>query len=200
MDDITLDAFENQVLDKNLNNALIVIDVGGGKGRLAKKLLALADSKNIRLNYFLVEPDQSQCEEARKNLKSYFHNANSNNVISNVEIFEGTFEQFLSSDLGMSLKEKCDVVISSGGPINIQVVSMEEAKKSMQGIRGLIAPEGVVIAQGKSDLLLKRKDLENNYGFNVIASARREIEEDDPYEDEQDNVYLTQCYIFKPKK
>lgn len=198
IDVMTVETFEKEVLDKqNKNTDITVMDVGGGKGRIAKKLLTAAYRKNVALNYILIEPAHAQCEMAQKTLEPLI-NAMQKKLNSKIKIIENTFDEFLQSDLAQDLQGKIDVIISSGGPINIDVVNLETAKINITGMRKMIAPDGVMIAVGKTDLLLTRKDLEKSYQFNVLKSARRQINED-PYDNDDEKVNLSQCYVLKPK-
>lgn len=191
IDFMTLKAYASHVISENKNQKLVVVDAGGGKGRLAKKLITATLKAHVNLDYFLIEPDSLQCEIAEKNLGPF-------KKLANIEIIKSTIEDFFTSDLAKQLKGNVNVVISSGGPINAFIVSIDEAERNMLNLREIMHPHGVFIAVGQTELLLKKKDLEKKYGFTVLNSAIRQVNED-PYDASEENIDLTQCYILKPK-
>lgn len=179
IDAVTVDAFCNHMTHKALSAAL-VLDVGGGKGRLADKLLREAQRMGIELHYILIEPDLSQCEAAEALLKTY----------PQVLVFHGTLQDFRTSlnDKGFEdelrqarfdeqrVKGGVDLIISCGGPLNNQVVSYDTAYTNACDYLAMLAEGGAVIATGLTSLLLSKKNLES-IGFqveNCVAAKRNQ--------------------------
>lgn len=169
IDTVTVDTFRSYMTDRALSEA-VVLDVGGGKGRLANKIVLEATRMGIDLKYILIEPDLSQCEDAWSLLKSY----------SQVQVFHGTLQDFmarphdkeLQEPFGecpvedQSLKGRVDLIISCGGPLNNQVVSYDTAYTNACDYLTMLSLGGAVIATGLTSLLLSKKNLES-IGFQV---------------------------------
>ncbi|WP_133128525.1 hypothetical protein [Legionella nagasakiensis] len=175
IDSITVNTF-NKYLHKHCRTGddLILVDVGGGKGRVALKLIEEARRANIELKYILIEPDVPQCREAASSLGE------------KAVVFAGTLQDFIATTqditseqydllekalrkIGVNINEvvgNSDLVISSGGPLNIQVVSYQIAHQNAQDFFRMIHAQGAVIATGLTMLLLSKKNLEK-IGFKV---------------------------------
>ncbi|KTC99166.1 class I SAM-dependent methyltransferase [Legionella erythra] len=174
IDTVTVDTFRSYMTDRALSEA-VVLDVGGGKGRLAAKIVLEAARMGIDLKYILIEPDLSQCEAAWSLLKS----------CSQVRVFHGTLQDFMSRpedkalEEGLvenqSLKGRVDLIISCGGPLNNQVVSYETAYTNACDYLTMLSFGGAVIATGLTSLLLSKKNLES-IGFQVerCVAAKRD--------------------------
>ncbi|MFC7782591.1 hypothetical protein [Legionella taurinensis] len=177
IDAVTVDTFRKHMTNKASSEAL-VLDVGGGKGRLADKLLREAQCMGIELHYVLIEPDLSQCEAAEALLKIY----------PQVVVFHGTLQDFMTSlddktvQDGLHqaqfdesvVKGGVDLIISCGGPLNNQVVSYDTAYANACDYLAMLAEGGAVIATGLTSLLLSKKNLES-IGFrveNCVAAKR----------------------------
>src|SRR5690606_24299630 len=62
---LIMDLFEHHILTmKNPPNPLLILDVGGGKGELALKLIQLSPSYSVPIHYLLLEPNPYQAEIA----------------------------------------------------------------------------------------------------------------------------------------
>lgn len=169
IDTVTVDTFRSYMTARALSEA-VVLDVGGGKGRLADKLLHEATRMGIDLKYILIEPDLSQCEAAWFLLKSY----------PQVQVFHGTLQDFMARPRDKelqepfseclvedhSLKGRVDLIISCGGPLNNQVVSYDTAYTNACDYLTMLSQGGAVIATGLTSLLLSKKNLES-IGFQV---------------------------------
>ncbi|QRN03046.1 hypothetical protein GH742_03740 [Legionella sp. MW5194] len=178
IDAVTVDAFRNHMTNQALSEAL-VLDVGGGKGRLADKLLSEAQCLGIDVRYILIEPDLSQCEAAEALLKTY----------PQVMVFHGTLQDFMTriKDKAVQdglcqaqldepgIKGGVDLIISCGGPLNNQVVSYDTAHANACDYLAMLAEGGAVIATGLTSLLLSKKNLES-IGFRVesCVAAKRD--------------------------
>ena len=177
IDGVTINLFNKYIPDYyKLGDSPLIIDVGGGKGRVARKLIAEAEKLGVKLKYILIEPCKSQCEIAELNLTNYPH-----------VVFAGTLQDFISAIQNKTsteykiLKKKLlfdmdvdidhvignvDLIVSSGGPFNTLVVSYEKAQKNAIDAFTMLCDHGAVIATGLTSLLLSKKDLER-IGFNV---------------------------------
>ena len=157
-DPMLIECFQQTVmpiLKKSEDGAVTILDVGGGKGRLAKKLIEEVVKFNISVNYILLEPS-NQIEIARKNLKALEDN----------EKCKISFIKSLLKDIDKGIKAHC--VISSGGPLNINVVSREQALSHLNIIKKTLLPQGVLIATGQTPLVVKAKHF-NKVGLDVIS-------------------------------
>jgi len=156
IDPITINEFIRTIKDLRKKH-YSVIDVGGGKGRLANKLIAAAEELGIKLDYILIEPDASQSKVAEAN---------------NLNVINATLSEFKNSDLYQQLMGKIDIIISSGGPLNIQVVSHLIAVDSLKAIKDLLNDDGRIIATGRTQLAMSRKEMEK-YGFTFFVTSHR---------------------------
>lgn len=140
------------------NESFVVLDIGAGKGRLAAKLIPYIKEEGIALHYIFVEPDPLQVAIAKENLSSL--------------IGEGcqiTFIQSTIEDLSLSHKAHC--IISSGGPLNAMVVSLEEAKANIKKCQELLLSDGVIIAAGHTPVQVKGKHFEQQ-GLEMVSYAK----------------------------
>lgn len=147
---------------KNLSkdSESIVLDIGGGRGRTAHKLLTLADELEYQLDYTIVEPDRYQCSIAKERLGV---------DCLPCTVINQTLQEFKDSPEFAKYRGKTKIIISSGGTLNIQVVSYEGAVSSLNIMKELLAADGNIIATGVSPLALTRKEMEGN-GFRLFSS------------------------------
>lgn len=162
--DILTDRVTASALFKN-KAELTIMDIGGGNGQLAYFIISYLTMKNIKYKYILIEPDQSQCEQARTLLNPL------NIPASALEIHQSTLVDYIHQP-GMSEKMnyQVDIILSSGGPINIHVVNKEDAWRNLMIMRLLLSENGRIIATGKSPLAHKAKELAT-VGFKFFAKS-----------------------------
>lgn len=139
------------------SSEICVLDVGGGKGRLAKKILDNLKQRGIRAKYYLIEPSVSQCRTAKMKLSEL-------QLFHDIIIINSTLENNF-----MHLP-KMHCIISSGGPLNAQVVSHAEAEHNAKIMFLLLREDGVVIANGASRFLLTSKNF-RRIGFDIEVSV-----------------------------
>ncbi len=186
IDPIMIDTFKKMIIEKRPQTVFTVIDAGGGKGRLAKKFIEAAEEMGVTLNYALIEPDQSQCEEAQKVFAE---------MGSDAKVFRASLDQFRSSPDFENYKNSADFVISSGGPLNLQVVSRDDAIANLDILRELLNEDGCIIAAGKSKLALKKKEMEKQH-FDVLQTHVKEENGED-----RDNLLgMQQVYVLRKSK
>lgn len=159
------ESVKNSFLLKN-KSELTIMDVGGGDGQLAFFIIAYLSKEKIKHKYILIEPDQSQCEQAKALLNQFI-----NPSVSTLEIHTSTLSDYMKQP-GMheKLDFQVDIVISSGGPINLHVVNQEEAWRNLMIMRLLLSDTGRIIATGRTLLATKAKDLER-VGFTFFAKS-----------------------------
>lgn len=176
IDPVTVEGFRNILKNKNTENIhseerispLLIMDVGAGTGRLAVKLINEAKTKNIPLHYIFIEPDKIQCQMAEKRLASLREE-----IKFRITLYQYTLSQFFQHpDYVTQFQGKADVVISSGGPINIQVSSHNNAVENMAILRDMLNPDGQIIATGKTRLTLKKKEIEKT-GLTLFSSCAK---------------------------
>lgn len=172
-DPIILNAFKHHIIGQ-FPKKLRLLDVGAGKGRLAKKILKLAKESNIEIEYLFLEPALSQCETAKLHLD---HDKNSVTFIKH---------EFID----YSFHEPVDVIISSGGPLTSVVATFEEAEKHLQRMQEILAPGGLIIATGLKPLLFKQKQLSN------MAPQLKTLQVIAETKDRFPSKHL-QCYVLK---
>jgi hypothetical protein len=162
--DLLTDKVSTSALLKN-KTELTIMDVGGGNGQLAYFIISYLAMNNIKYKYILIEPDQSQCEQAKTLLNPL------NIPASALEIHQSTLVDYIHQP-GMSEKmnDQVDIILSSGGPINIHVVNKEDAWRNLMIMRLLLSENGRIIATGKSPLAYKAKELEK-IGFTFFAKS-----------------------------
>ena len=164
----------NQILSaRNNNKPLVIIDIGGGKGRLAAELIMAADKLGVNVEYILVEPDNSQCLAASKTLHTL-----SSEQKHKIKIKKYTFEKYME-EYGKKMQNQADIVISSGGPLNAQVVSHKDAVNNLRDMATLLAPGGKLLATGLSPLLVTKKDFKSN-GLRVVSATHKSSATDMP--------------------
>jgi len=113
--------FAKEILEKlNGKDSLTIVDVGGGKGRLAEKLIDLAQKSNIKVKNILIEPSPSQCNIAKATLLKKLGSAESFEVINaKIEDFTQPIQNAELQKQYDTFVGKADVVISSGGPLSV---------------------------------------------------------------------------------
>ena len=148
-DPIVLEQFINRVLpltkDFIVEKPIIVIDMGGGKGRLADKLIAAAVDRSIPIHYILVEPSRTQSEIALKQLSKY-----KANKMCHIEVVQSSIEHF-----NPTVRAHC--VISSGAVINMNVVTRTQAIQNTHKLASLLSGNGFLIATGQTAITIKSK-------------------------------------------
>lgn len=193
-DPMIIAAFTEHVIGMGqTEKPLIIVDVGAGKGRLAMKLLELAQQSTppVRLHYFMIEPDRYQVEKANNAISELVKN-HGEQFVSRVVIFGGTLSDFKKSNHFKELQHHVNVVISSGGPLNAQVVSYRDAIKNLSTMNALLMENGKLIATGLSALLVTRKEFQK-HGMNIISAARRTVGDLDG--DGMPMIEYQQCYV-----
>lgn len=163
---------KNGILIKD-KSELTIMDVGGGDGQLAFFITGYLNANNIKHKYILIEPDASQCEQAKALLNPFIKPS-----VSTLEIHTSTLADYISQP-GMheQMDRQVDIILSSGGPINLHVVNHEEAWRNLMIMRSLLADTGRIIATGKSPLAYKAKELER-VGFTLFAKSTLVASED----------------------
>ena len=140
-----MDAFSSEVLAiasaLKEGDVLNIIDIGAGKGRLAYKLIQLMDNLGIPYHYTFVEPRVSQIERARHALGAH---------LKNIRFVNTTLETLV-------IDEKAHCVISSGGPLCVDIVTRAQAISNAKKMHDMLFPGGVLIAVGQTALLVKTK-------------------------------------------
>ena len=144
----------------------VILDVGGGRGRVAKQVLQLPTIQATGCHYILLEPSSSEIRVARKALRQLVEESKSSiqityiNDIASTEVLDG-------------FQEKVNLIISSGGPLNEQIVELGEAKTIANDLSACLAENGILISSGLTYNLLNRKDLES-LGLRVSNTTVRE--------------------------
>lgn len=144
---------------------LLILDIGAGKGRLAEKLIMLAQSSNIPLHYIMLEPEKYQCdiiEERVNRLRETY----GEQFVCQVTIINSTMEDFSRLELGKSYFGKIDGIISSGGPLNEFIVDFFNGHYNLGIVNELLKEKGVLLASGLTPLHFTRKALQQ-IGFNI---------------------------------
>ena len=151
---------------------LIILEIGGGKGRLAIKLLTRAVERNIPIKYFFLEPDKSQCDIAAEQFSSfkekYTHKSNFSFYIINSTLNDAPdtfFEEFSGKIHG---------IISCGGPLNARIVSYEEGCVNLALIKEFLIPQGKLLCAGLTLGLFTKNDFIKN-DFKVLKTVHRII-------------------------
>jgi len=132
-----------------------ILDIGAGKGRLAKKLIEMAQKFGRNLNYIFVEPNESQIETAKKELSSLI------NENCNITFIQANLQE-------LKLDQSVNCIISSGGPLNMRVVYHDEAIININTLSQLLQQQGIIIATGYTPLHVKSKHFENT-GLKPLA-------------------------------
>lgn len=161
-DPLVLDQFTKLVLPMQNENKsdkpLVVVDMGGGKGRLADKLISSAIYANVNIHYVLVEPCLPQVTLAKEKLKKY-----NDAKKCKIEVVHSTIEEFAPTD-------KAHCVISSGGTINMNVASRKKAIENVNNLSILLKPDGILIATGQTAIVPKSKHFKAA-GMKVLSYA-----------------------------
>lgn len=147
---------------------LTIMDVGGGKGRLAEKLINLLIDEKTPFKYLLIEPDVSQWEIARERLTLY--------ADSGVEVINASVNDFSTLEQYREYTKKVNGIILSGGPINEKIVKMEDAEKNLVQLLPLLADNGIIIATGLTPVFFTKKDFTNKYNLVVLSTVKRTSE------------------------
>ena len=140
-----IDAFSCEVLSNipevKIDKPLRILDIGAGKGRLAYKLIQLLEGLSIPYHYIFVEPSLKQISIAAANLAKYKNNIS-----------------FVNTTIGaLEIVDKVHCVVSSGGPLNLDIVTREQAIENAKKMQQMLLPDGILIASGQTALLVKRK-------------------------------------------
>ncbi|KTD60912.1 class I SAM-dependent methyltransferase [Legionella shakespearei] len=158
---------------------MVVLDVGAGKGRLAVKLIQKAVQAGINLHYICLEPGKEQCDIAVQVLEGL-----------RLELGDGSFTyDVLNSTIGdfsakypersAELMNQVDVIISSGGALNYQVVATgKDALSNLHVMRDFMKPGGLMFVTGLSSLLLTKREIraaEMNFLNATFDKERREV-------------------------
>lgn len=147
--------FEKHVVTmQSQENHLFILDVGGGKAKLASKLIQLSQSLSIPIHYFLLEPDPYQAEIAA-DVFSRLETKFKNKALFSTEVICSDLKDFYLKN--KKLKNKLHCIISSGGPLSEQVTSYQQAKDHVLIMRDLLIPGGKIIALGFTQLLISKK-------------------------------------------
>ncbi len=148
-DPVVIDKFLKRALPiaKTLQPAqpLVIMDIGAGKGRLAGKLMAAALEKNITIQYIFVEPNARLMDIARAHLQDMMKDKK-----CQITFLQKTFE-----NIKPAYKAHC--IISSGGPLNMQVATRVAAVANLKKISGHLHDNGVLIATGHTVVIVKSK-------------------------------------------
>ena len=135
--------------------SLKLLDLGAGNGRLAEKIIKLAQEEQIPLCYILVEPSEGQIVEARIRLdKLQNSNCEINYVNSTIEDYD--------------LKTQTHGIISSGGPFNLNITTRAKSIVNLQKAKDLLKPEGILVITGLTSLTIKSKHFQK-VGLDVIS-------------------------------
>jgi SAM-dependent methyltransferase len=157
---------------------MVVLDVGAGKGRLAMKLIQKAVQSGIDLYYICLEPGKEQCDIAIQVLEGMRQEMNGRFTF---DVLNSTIGEFSTkySERTAELMNQVDVIISSGGALNYQVVATgKDALSNLHVMRDLMRPGGVMLVTGLSSLLLTKKEMraaDMNFLNATFDKERREV-------------------------
>ncbi len=143
-----------------------VVDLGAGKGRLALKIIGLLHELNIPYEYTLLEPNTNQIGLARTLIEKIYGKVNPHVIYLNTKM----------DRLDMANQAHC--IISSGGPLNINIVSRAEALTNIQKINTMLLPDGVVIATGFTPLIIKAKHFSDFRSISYAVSCEDAVPAD----------------------
>ncbi|MGQ3890337.1 hypothetical protein ACQUW5_15165 [Legionella sp. CNM-1927-20] len=189
-DDFMKQRFEDNVLPlAKGKEKLIIMDIGGGKGRLASKLIDILIKHQVPFKYILIEPASSQCETATKQFQERYPEKMHS---GDIEVINLTLADFSTSEEYANYCGEVDAIILSGGPINEEIVWMNEAQENFSRIQPLLSENGLIIAAGLSPLHFTRKDFTEKYGLEVVGTVKRNPAQSSYQRDE-----LHQCYVIK---
>ena len=166
------------------NTPLVLMDVGGGKGRLALKLIDRLIQEQAGFKYIFIEPDSSQYATAQINFAPYAQ--------YDIEVINMTVESFSKSDDYKKYCKKVRGIILSGGPINENIVTRVDAEKNLERLLPLLSTHGIMLASGLSPVLFTKKEFEEKYHLNVLGTSKRTPS---MYSVIPDSLY--QCYVLQ---
>jgi len=160
-DPLIIEQFNKEVLplERKKEEPLKVFDIGAGKGRLANKLISIALEQKISVDYTVVEPSENQMDITRKALKKY----------ATEKTCKITFIQSTLQDSKLETNAHC--VLSSGGPLNLCVVTRDNAIANVKAMSDLLLPHGILIATGRTALLAKAKHFAQA-GLKVLSYSK----------------------------
>jgi len=175
-----------QSCDFTQENMPVILDIGAGCGRLAEKILTWLSSNNIVCHYVLIEPTQSELLLAQKKFADSPHQITYVNGLA----CESTLRDY---------KGLANLIITSGGPLNDQIVDLDTAHSVANLLFGCLKHEGKLISTGLTYNLLNAKTFKA-LGFNVHQMVSRNTHENISMSEqdatsEQQNEWL-QCYVL----
>lgn len=132
------------------NQKLKILDIGAGSGRLAIKILKIAEMHQLPVHYYFIEPSKNQITLAQTALAAKTNTSQCTITFINARLDE------------INLTSKVDCIISSGGPINRSIIDSPQAKKNLTQLASLLSPNGMMLATGLSPFLVKGKDFVAN--------------------------------------
>ncbi|MBX9723447.1 MAG: class I SAM-dependent methyltransferase [Candidatus Obscuribacterales bacterium] len=166
-------AFRDILVTKGYKQTpLMICDVGAGKGRLAEKLIGLAIDLDISINYLCIEPSLAQCKIAR------VHLANLVKPTISIKIFNASIEQFTdpNSQQYHQYSENIDIIISSGGVLNYQVVADEsQALGNLLKLQELLKMGGMLLMTGLTPLLVTKKLIREETQLELLTVKFNEL-------------------------
>jgi len=158
----------------NGDRELIILDIGGGKGRLAEKIIHSAQQKDIKVYYILLEPIASQVNKAKERF-SKIQELYKDRLI--IQVIVSTLENFTKQDCYHKYVGAVDCIISSGGPLNMSIVTQSDAQKNLAVMHGLLTKDGKIIVNGLTHTLVNKKDF-HKCGFTLFNMSARIIDVD----------------------
>ncbi|MBX9704940.1 MAG: SAM-dependent methyltransferase, partial [Gammaproteobacteria bacterium] len=123
---LILDALLRTVISQN-PPFLKIIDIGAGKGTLAIRILRLLEALGIQYEYIFIEPSSIQIKQAQESLCGFVKGK-----ITFISMF------FSQATLQNPIVKNADVIISSGGPFNLEVVKCEVAYKNARLVHRML--------------------------------------------------------------
>lgn len=133
-----------------------VLEICGGKGDFAKKLLREFQDKNVdSSHYWLVEYSSTSCDEARENLNEF-------NQAAVVEA------DILTIDFSALTEEQRPNVIIASGALTAQVMSdIEESKLVLKKLITIMPENGLIYLTGLQRQLVSLAEIEKFYPFQI---------------------------------
>lgn len=171
----------------------LILDVGAGRGRLAEQVLTFLTENNIACHYVLLEPSLTELTRARERLTKLFSGSQSLHQISYVNGLACT-------DTLSSYRGRANLILSSGGPLNDQIVDLNTARSVAALLFESLAADGMLISTGLTFNLLTAKAF-RALGFSVDRMVSRHTSEskssssDSSDQNSQQNEIL-QCYVL----
>lgn len=139
---LILDALLRTVISQN-PPFLKIIDIGAGKGTLAIRILRLLEELGIQYEYIFIEPSPTQIKQAQESLRGFVKGK-----ITFIPMF------FCHETLQNPIVKNADVIISSGGPFNLEVVKCEIACNNARLVhRMLKSNAGIAIIAGLTPVI-----------------------------------------------